>query len=70
MSSFELAKGYTLPPYEDSCMLEVFPQIIGAHNVPKAKRKLNLFLRSKAVKTLSISVGDLVNVFVKLSHQK
>ena len=36
----------------------------------KAKRKLNLILKSKAVKLPPISVGDLVDVYVKLSHQK
>ena len=51
-------------------MLEAPREIIEAHNVLKAKRKLNLILSSKALKTPSISVGDLVDVFVKLSHQK
>ena len=41
VSSFELAKGYTLPLDEDSSMLDVPPEIIEAQNVLKAKRKLN-----------------------------
>ena len=51
-------------------MLKVPPELIDAHKVLKAKRKLNLILRSKAVKLPSISVGDLVDVYVKLIHQK
>ena len=70
MSLFELAKGYTLPLGEDSSMLEAPREIIEAYNVLKAKCKLHLILRSKAVKTPSTSVGDLVHVLVKLSHQE
>ena len=70
VSSYELAKGYTLPLVEDRVMLQVPPDLIEAHNVLKAKRKLNLILKSKAVKLPPISVGDLVDVYVKLSHQK
>lgn len=70
VSSYELAKGYTIPLTEDRSMLQVPKEKIDAHNVLKAKRKLNLILRAKSVNNPSISIGDLVDVFIKLSHQK
>ena len=70
VSSVELAKGYTMPLDKDLSMLVVSPEIIEAQNVINLKRNLNFILGYEAVKTPSIPVGDLVNVFVKLSHQK
>ena len=70
VSLFELAEGYTLPLDEDKYMLEAPRETIEAHSVRMPKRKLDLILRSKAVSTPFISFGDLVDVFVKLSHQK
>lgn len=70
VSAYELAKGYTLPLTGDRALLSVPTELIEAHNVLKAKRKLNLILRSKAIELPSVSVGDLVDIFVKLNHQK
>ena len=70
VSSYELAKVHTLPLVEDRVMLQVLSDLIEAHNVLKAECKLNLILKSKAVKLPPISVGDLVDVYVKLIHQK
>ena len=64
VSSFKLAKGYTLPLDDDSSMLEVPREIFEARNVLKAKRKLNLILRYKAVKIPSIYAGNIVDVSV------
>ncbi len=35
-----------------------------------AKRKLNLILRSKSTSDIPLKIGDLVQVFIKLQHEK
>lgn len=68
-SATELAKGYTRP----LCHLPVqgIPQdILDAQNELQAKRKLNNILRSNAVVDKPVHVGDLVQFYTRLEHQK
>lgn len=69
-SSYEIAKGYTLPTTGDRVLLKVPDELIKAHDELRMKRKLNLILRSKSVDLPAVSVGDLVDIFEKQSHQK
>ena len=68
-SSYELAHGYTRPLLSSAPTL-LPPDIVKAHKDPIAKRKLNLILRSHAIKENRINTGDLVQVFVKKENVK
>lgn len=70
MSSFELAKCYS-KPVDSSCLPKVTPkELIDARDCLLAKRKLTLMLRSQATRAPVINPGDLVDVFVKKTHEK
>lgn len=51
-------------------MFEVPSDLVYDHNTLKAKHKLNLILRAKSIAAKSLFIGDLVDVFLKLSRQK
>ena len=68
-SAHELVKGFTRPaiPGHPS---NLPPEILEAHDLLVAKRKLNAILRSKATVDKQIKEGDLVQIFVKHSNAK
>lgn len=70
LSSFELAKGFTKPLDEKDGLNVISNDLIDAHDTIKAKRKLNLILRSNALTEPQVGVGDLVEVFIKRQHEK
>lgn len=69
-SSYELTNGFIIPLSEDRLMLHVPKELLNAHNDLNSKRKLNMILRSKAIAIPSITISDLVCVYVKQSHQE
>lgn len=70
LSAFELANGFTKPVVSGTVPNAVTDELIAAQDTLAAKRKLTLILRSKAVSTPSISVGDLVQIYVKRDKEK
>eukprot|EP00178_Gracilaria_changii_P016470 TRINITY_DN4728_c0_g1_i1.p1 TRINITY_DN4728_c0_g1~~TRINITY_DN4728_c0_g1_i1.p1 ORF type:complete len:805 (-),score=91.02 TRINITY_DN4728_c0_g1_i1:529-2943(-) len=70
LSAYELAKGFTRPVVSTSTPTPVPAEMVEAHQSLVAKRKLTLILRSKATTEIPLSVGDMVQLFVKHQHQK
>jgi len=70
MSAHELAKGFTRPIITHSRPTILPSEILTAHEKLIAKRKLMQILRSKTVAEPSISVGDIVEVFIKRENEK
>lgn len=70
LSSSELAKGYTRP-INKGVRPKILPEeIVTAHEALIAKRKLTLILRSRSTLDTPVSVGDMVQVFIKRDHEK
>lgn len=70
MSSFEPVKGFA-KPVDSSCRPQTTQsELIHAHDMLKAKRKLTLILRSKSNKEPVVRAGDLVQVYVKHRKEK
>ncbi len=65
ISARELAKCYTRPMYSGMPPFEIPTEIVNAHNTLLGKRKLTLILRSKSVQDVSVSGGDLVEIYLK-----
>ena len=70
LSAHELAKGYTRPIDKKVVPSLIPDELLKAHEVLIAKRKLNLILRSKPTKDVPLSVGDQVQIFIKLPNEK
>lgn len=70
LSAFEMAKGYTKPISSDSSCAPVHEEIIRAHDILVAKRKLNKILPSKSTADPKVQPGDLVQVFVRKEKEK
>lgn len=70
MSAFESAKGFRSPVAAKPSDTVVPDDIRDARNQLQARRKFALILRSKAVKEVPLSVGDLVEVYQKKEHEK
>lgn len=70
VSAFELAKGFTKPVETDSVQRILPADVRYAHEELKAKRKLNLILRSHKSSTQPIKTGDMVQVFIKNTYEK
>lgn len=70
VSSYEMTKGFTKQLKSNTQPIPVPDGIITAQETLKAKRKLILILRSHKFDVPSISVGDLVEVFVKKTNEK
>lgn len=70
MSAFESAKGFRSPVAAERSDTVVPDDIRDARDQLQARRKLALILRSKAVKEVPLSVGDLVEVYQKKEHEK
>ncbi|PXF41606.1 hypothetical protein BWQ96_08672 [Gracilariopsis chorda] len=70
LSAYELAKGFTRPVISMAATIIVPDEIVKAHQALVTKRKLTLILRSKATTEMPLSVGDMVQVFVKHQNQK
>eukprot|EP00737_Agarophyton_chilense_P003638 gb/GEZJ01004314.1/.p1 GENE.gb/GEZJ01004314.1/~~gb/GEZJ01004314.1/.p1 ORF type:complete len:153 (-),score=18.72 gb/GEZJ01004314.1/:413-871(-) len=70
LSSQELAKGYTRPVIVGKLPVEIPHDFIKAPENSRAKRKITLILRSQSVKENPISVGDLIEVFLKNGKEK
>lgn len=70
MSASELAKGYTRPVFNGKTPILVPDEIINAHQILKAKRKLTMILRSKICKQERFTPGQLVQVFIKQGKEK
>ena len=68
-SAHELAKGYTRP-VSGNKPIPLPDEIRCAHEELVAKRKLNLILKSKSIIELPISVGDIVEIYVKRQNDK
>ena len=68
-SAHELAKGFTRPAVL-GYPSRLPPEILQAHDVLVAKRKLNAVLRSKATVDKQVKEGDLVQIYVKHSNAK
>ena len=64
-----MARGYTRPIVHGT-LIQLPGEIRVAHDELLAKRKLNLIVRSNAVRDKPLSVGDMVNIHVKLNRQK
>ena len=69
-SSHELAKGFTRPIECGNLSKIIPPDLIRAREVLKAKRKLNLILKSKSTEEIPVKVGDIVQVYIKLQNEK
>lgn len=70
LSANELAKGYTRPINGGAFPSEMPSQIHDAKETLRAKRKLNLILRSKSTQDEHIRAGDLVQIYIKQQHEK
>ena len=69
-SCHEFAKGFTRP-IESGTLPKIIPQDVReAGATLRAKRKLNLILKSKSTTTVPIKVGNLVQIFIKLKNEK
>ena len=69
MSAFELSHGYT-NRIDSGHARNISPDIMDAHEKLQAKRKLSLILRSRAPTEVPISVGDMVDVFLRTGMSK
>ncbi len=69
-SAFERATGFTRPMCSAKSHVIVPEEVLDAQNELTAKRKLNLILRSKSVRTPKFEVGDIVQVFIKNTSEK
>ncbi len=69
-SAYELAKGFSRPIETETTPKIIPVEIMKARDAIMAKRKLNLILRSKSTSDLPLKIGDLVQVFIKLQHEK
>ncbi len=70
VSSFEMAKGFTKPISEFNEPIPIPEELISAHEELKAKRKLNLILRSHNFKLPPIKIGDMVQIYAKDGNAK
>lgn len=70
LSAHELAKGYTRPVIAGTYPVLVPRELIEAQKTLASKRKLTLILRSKATVDTPVKPGDVVQVFIKLQHDK
>ena len=70
MSAFELAKGFSCPIAAKPNDTIVPNDISDARDQLKARRKLALILRSKAVNETPLTVGDMVEVYQKRDSEK
>lgn len=61
MSTFEFAKGFTKPKFNNSDK-ELPTEIIGAQNKLQALCKLILILKSKETKEFPVNIGHLVEI--------
>lgn len=69
-SSKELTKGYTRPISAGSFPKSFPSDILKAHDDLVPAMKLNRILNSKSVQNLPISIGDLVQLYMKEYNQK
>lgn len=69
-STQELAKGYTRPIASAHNPYKVSGEIIDANETLLAKRKLAKILRSKALVEPLVTIGDMIDVFIKLENEK
>ena len=69
-SSHELAKGFTRPIESGSLPKIIAKDVEKAREIPIAKRKLNLIVKSKSTTVTPVRIRDLVQVFIKLQHEK
>ena len=70
MSAFEMEKGFT-KPLDNNPERNVIPDdVLEAHDALQARRKLLLILKSKAVKELTVKVGDPLEIYSKQQHEK
>eukprot|EP00173_Palmaria_palmata_P002678 Plantae.Rhodophyta-Palmaria_palmata.ctg2798.p1 GENE.Plantae.Rhodophyta-Palmaria_palmata.ctg2798~~Plantae.Rhodophyta-Palmaria_palmata.ctg2798.p1 ORF type:complete len:702 (+),score=86.29 Plantae.Rhodophyta-Palmaria_palmata.ctg2798:107-2212(+) len=70
LSAYESAKGYSKPIKSGGSPVVVPKELTEAQEEFIAKRKLNLILKSKNVYDIDISVGQLVDVYVKKANEK
>ena len=69
-SSYELAKVF-MRPLETGQLPKIIPEdLLNSRDIIMSKRKLNLILRSKSKTDTPVKIGDIVQVFVKLQHEK
>ena len=69
-SAHELAKSFTRP-IVPGILPKIIPKdLLTVRETLMAKRKLNLILKSKSTSLTPVQIGDLVQVFVKLQHEK
>ena len=69
-SAHELSKRFTRPIVPGTLPKIVPQDLLIARETLMAKRKLNLILKSKSRMVAPVRIGDLVQVFVKLQHEK
>ena len=60
-----LPKGYTPNILNDNRIIKAPPELVEANEKLKAKRKLALILKSKLISEHSVSLGDIVDVYIK-----
>ena len=70
LSSFETAKGFTKPCDDKNGINVISKDLINAHDTIKAKRKLNLILRSNSRTESQVGVGDMFEIYIKRQHEK
>lgn len=68
MSAYEMARGFTKPIAEHPTKLP--DELYQTQNVLNAKRKLTRILRSKSPSELTLSPGDLVEIYIRKPNQK
>lgn len=69
LSSFEMAKGFSRAIF-DGTVTTIPSDLVDAKLQLDARGKLTRIIRSKSVSNDIVSVGDLVEVFVKSGHEK
>ena len=69
-SAPELAKGFTRPIVPGIRSKIVPKDPVMTREIFMAERKLNLILKSKSTSGTRFQIGDLVQVFIKLQHEK
>ena len=69
-SVHELVKGFPRPLFPGTLPKIVPEDLVTARQTLTAKRKLNLILKSKSTSVAPVQIGDLVQVYTKLQHEK
>lgn len=68
-SAHEMARCYTRPVSHHQPLMLPDDIRVAQENL-LAKRKMNKILRSKSIQEIPVNIGDIIQIYTKLSHQK